>query len=106
MRDIVLKNLTSVNKKRRIMSSSEVINQNGVETRINRNFIYRVSEKDRLENDNVPVPKIYIYKNCDTKNHKSKFSYKVKGSIYLINEEKVYLVNYIHSFRLDLTPSN
>ncbi|MDP8259551.1 MAG: hypothetical protein P9L96_00890 [Candidatus Gygaella obscura] len=105
MRDIVLRNLTSANKKRRIMTSCETINQNGVETRINRNFIYRVSEKQRLESDNVPAPKIYIYKNSDSKNQQSKFSYKVKGSMYLVNEEKVYLVNYLHSFRLNLLPS-
>jgi hypothetical protein len=105
MRDLVLRNMTSLEKKRKIISSCEVSTSNGVKTRISRYFICALKNAETQTKDVATTPKIYIYKNHDTTSHCSRFLYKIKGNIFVVNQEQVYVVSYIHSFKLELTPN-
>jgi len=106
MRDLVLRNLTSLDKKRKVISSSEINTSNGICTKIRRNFICSLKSIREPQENITTAPKISIYKNHDTLLHTSKFLYKIKGNIYVVNQEQIYIVSYIHSFKLELAPES
>jgi len=57
MRDLLFKNLTSTDKKRRIIASYETSDNQGVHSVIRRHFIYVIKE---INNSNMQKPKPYL----------------------------------------------
>ena len=72
MRDLLFKNLTSENKKRKILASSEIMDKQGVHSVIHRHFICLIKEiKDKQMVK--PEPYLYVLKERNTRQQAEKF---------------------------------
>lgn len=101
MRELLLKNLTSLNRRRKILSLSEVFSKDGVLTRVNRSFIYLVREVPQPSHL-AEKPEFFIFKIHDSKLRQESFLLKIKGNFYVSCKQKIYLINYCHSLRIAL----
>lgn len=101
MRDIVLKNLTSDDKKRKILTSSEIMDKQGVRSIIRRHFVCMVKEVKGNPVDR-PLPYLYVLKKHNNREHKEKFFCRLKGSIYAICNDRIFLIMFMHSLKIDL----
>ncbi len=99
MRDLVFKNLVSGEKKRRIISSSEIVDNQGIRSIIRRHFVYIVKEIDTAQLEK-PLPYLYVFKERNNKEQKEKFFCRLKGSIYAINSGKPFLILFMHSLKI------
>lgn len=100
MRDMVYKNLVSSQKKRRIISSSEISQDSGVRSTIHRHFVYIIKELDKVKTLEKPLPYLYILKTSNTKERKEKFFCRIKGSIYAEDNGKPLLILFMHSLKI------
>ena len=102
MRDLLFKNLTSADRKRRIVSTSEITEQHGIRSVIHRHFVCIVKEvKDREVEK--PLPYLYVVKVRNSKDKKEKFFCRIKGSIIVVFSHKLFLIQFMHSLKIDLT---
>lgn len=101
MRDLLFKNLTSSDKKRRVIASSEIVDKQGVRSIIRRHFICLIKE---INNDDLhrPLPYLYVIKERNTREQKEKFFCRIKGSIYAISNGKLFLILFMHSLKINL----
>jgi hypothetical protein len=102
MRDMVFKNLTSVDKKKRVLWASETINEDGILTKIHKYLIYIIKEVDKNEAVETEKPQIHIMKCRDNIEKTEKFQIKMKGGIYCFAKEKCFFVNFCHTLKIDL----
>jgi len=101
MRDLIFKNLTSDDKKRRIIASSETIDKQGVRSIIRRHFVCIVKEvKDGSEMR--PLPYLYVLKERSSKERREKFFCRIKGSVYAVSNGRPLLILFMHSLRINL----
>lgn len=101
MRDIVFKNLVSDQKKRRIISTSEVSDDKGIRSIIRRHFVYIVKQiTNEQEQTPRPVPYLYILKEHNNKEQKERFFCRIKGSMYTIFNGKPVLILFMHSLKI------
>jgi hypothetical protein len=105
MRDLLFKNLTSQDRKKRIIASSEIVDKQGVHSVIRRHFIYMLKEIKNEHHIEKPLPYLYVLKEHNTIEHKEKFFCKIKGSFCAINKGKLFLVVFMHSLKIDLVTS-
>jgi len=104
MRDLLFRNITSTDKKRKIIASSEIDDKQGMRTIIRRHFVCIVKEiKER--NLTKPLPYLYVLKEHNSKEHKEKFFFRIKGSICAISNDKLYLILFMHSLKINLVAS-
>ena len=104
MRNLVFKNLTCGTKKRKVLVSSEIAEREGVKSRIERHFICMVKEADKESLTKTP-PELYVIKEHNTQGQRERFFCKLKGNICMIHNKKTYLVTYLHSLNIILTPA-
>lgn len=103
MRDLVFKNLTSQDRKKRVLSSSEVSDKDGVHSVIQRHFVCIVKEvKDNKKEKSVP--QLHIVKEQNSLQQKEKFACRLKGSVYAISGKRLFLILYMHSLNIIVTP--
>ncbi len=102
MRDLLFKHLTSADKKRRVVSSSEVVDQEGTRTIIKRHFAYIIREVNTKATDK-PLPSVYVLKERNTSQEMEKFFCKLKNSVYAFYNDKLYLILFIHTLKITLT---
>jgi len=102
MRDLLFKNLTSNDHRRKIIASSEVVDKQGVCSTIHRHFICMIKEVKAGHNIEKPAPYLYVLKNHNTKEQREKFFCKIKGSICAVNKGRLFLVVFMHSLKIDL----
>jgi len=104
MRDLVFKNLTSRNKSRRILLAKEIINEEGILTKIQKHLIYDIRE---VRNSNTQDLKtnneLFIIKEKNTKLKTESFFIKMKSSVYVNSDKRVFLVNFLHSLKIGLS---
>jgi len=101
MRDLLFKNLTSEDHKRRIIASSEIADNEGMRSIIRRHFICMVKEV-KGQSINKPAPYLYVLKEHNSKEHKQRFFCKVKGSICAVNGGRLFLIVFMHTLKIDL----
>jgi hypothetical protein len=101
MRDLVFKNLTSDDKRRKIIASSEVLDKKGVRSIIHRHFICLVKEVGTKPIEK-PSPYLYVLKEQNHKEQKQGFFCKIKGSVYTITNGKLYLILFMHTLKIKL----
>lgn len=101
MRDILFKNFTSLDGKKRKIASSEVIARNGMRSIIHRHFVYMLEEVKDSQLDK-PLPYLYVLKEKNTKGFTEKFFYRLKGSMYVMLNKKLFLIHYMHSLKINL----
>lgn len=101
MRDLLFKNLTSADRKRKIISTSEIAEKQGIRSVIRRHFVCMVKEiKDaKVEK---PSPYLYVLKVHNTKEHKEKFFCRIKGSVFVVLNHRLFIIMFMHSLRIDL----
>jgi len=102
MRDLLFKNLTSEDKKRRIISSSEISDKEGVHSVIHRHFACVLEEVKDVSAVQKPAPYLYVLKENNTKDCRQKFFCRIKGSIFAVSEGRIYLIIYMHSLKINL----
>lgn len=105
MRDLLFKNLTSKDKSRKILSAREIINEDGIKTTIQKHLIYAIRETSDGENQDKRLkPELFIIKEKNTKQKRESFFIKMKGGMYANSDNGLFLVNFIHSLKIDLSP--
>lgn len=101
MRDILFKNLTSEDKKRKILSTTETVDKHGVRSVVRRHFICMV--KEVLPGQYNPAPAtVNIFKEYRNKEQTGRFFCKIKGCVYATSNGKYFLVFYAHSLKISL----
>ncbi len=103
MRDLLFRNLTSTDRKRKILASSEIFDKAGVRTVVRRHFVYIVKEMPL--NTKVEKHPVYlaIVKEKNTKEKQEKFFCKMKNGIYVVAEDKIYFIIFMHSLKICLS---
>lgn len=101
MRDLIFKNFTSADKKRRVISSSETRDDQGIRSIVRRHFVYMVEEvcSQRLQRAESQV---YVIKERNTKDKTEGFFCRVKGRMYINNDERLFLLYFSHSLKIKL----
>jgi len=102
MRDLLFKNLTSFDKTKRRIASSEIVDKQGVRSIIHRHFICLIKEVKDLSLER-PLPYLNILKVRNNKEQMEKFFCRLKNSIYAIYDDKVYLILFMHSLKVTLS---
>jgi hypothetical protein len=101
MRELLLKNLTKLEKGRKIISVSEVSNRDGYLAHTERHLIYMVKKAQSMR-QSIEQPRLYILKVHDSKQKKEKLFFKVKGNFYVVSQNCLYIVYFCHSFKIQL----
>ncbi|PIQ90395.1 MAG: hypothetical protein COV71_04800 [Candidatus Omnitrophica bacterium CG11_big_fil_rev_8_21_14_0_20_41_12] len=104
MRDLLFKNLTSSERGRKIIASSEIADKEGVHSVVRRHFTYLVKQiqsKDALR----PKPYLFVLKEKKSKANREHFFCKVKGSLIAENGGKLLLILFSHTLNVELTVS-
>jgi len=104
MRDLLFKNLTYVNRGRKIIASSEVSDKEGVHSIVRRHFAYIVKPVKGAD-ENTPKPYLYILKERNSKQKREHFFCKMKGSILALNQGKLLQISFLHTLNVQLTAS-
>jgi len=106
MRDLVFKNLTSKNKSRKILFEKEAFSEDGIATNIQKHLIYFMHEfKDSADLAKKNNYQLFIVKRKDTIHKTETFFVKMKGGIITKVDNKMYIVNFLHSLTIKLSPS-
>lgn len=101
MTDLQFKNLTSADKRRKIITCSETGESHGVRSVIRRHFVWMVKELNGDQAEGFR-PYLYILKERNTKDQKERFFCKLKGSIYLAHKGRPFLIVFMHTLKIDL----
>jgi hypothetical protein len=102
MRNLVFKNLTSHIKKRKIISSSEIVDRQGMHSVIRRHFIGIVKEINDERLFQLP-PYVYILKEHNNKEQKERFFCRIKGYMYLRVDERKFVIFFMRSLKITLS---
>jgi len=102
MRNLLFRNLTSGDKKKRVIASSEVTEREGIRSIINRHFVCIIKEVKDAATVKRPDPYLYVFKESNTRLRLQKFFCRIKGSIFTVSKGKIYLVLYMHSLKICL----
>jgi len=101
MRDLVFKNLTSNDRMRKKITSSEIVSQHGVRSVTRRHFVCLVREVKEDKADR-PLPNVYVLKIRNKKERIEKFFCKIKGSVYAASDNKVFLILFMHTLKISI----
>lgn len=103
MRDMVFKNLTSQDKRKRVLWASETINEDGILTKIHKYLIYIIKEVKKEDAHKTDKPEIFVLKLRNTREKIERFQVKMKGGIYCVSKEKCFFVSFCHTLKIDLS---
>lgn len=113
MRELLFKNITSENKKRKDLYVTETFDRDGITTTTQRHSTYIIGSCNKFKNleemmewkknAGMAVNKrhIFIIKKRDTKLNKDMFICDVVGKFYAVSGCDIYSVAFKHSFEVD-----
>lgn len=106
MKEIILKNSISKDKKIKNVSSTEIFRINNILIENNCESKYCIGESvhERIQYHrylNHKKPELYIRKEFDAENKTKKISYTIKGKFWIKYENKFYPLHYEHSHNLE-----
>ncbi len=104
MRDLLFKNLTSQDKQRKMISSCEITDIQGLRSIVSRHFVYIIKEA-RAQEAKEPAANAYIFKYRNTNQQREKFFCKIKGGFCAAHKAKLYLISFIHTLKIDVAPA-
>lgn len=115
MRELVFKNLTSGNKKRKDLFITETVEREGIKTVTQRHSTYIVNSRSKCNTQkeledwqktaSVSNKRhIFVFKKRNTKEKKDSFVCDVVGKCYAIVKNDVYSIAFKHSFEIDFLP--
>lgn len=106
MRDLVFKNLSSKDRSRKILFAKEIINEDGIHTRIQKHLIYDVHELvEDYSKDKEVKSELFITKEKNTKLKTESFFIKMKSGMYANCNERLFIINFLQSLRIELSPA-
>jgi len=115
MRELLFKNITSENKKRKDLFVSETFDQNGVTTTTQRRSTYIIGACNKFKNleellawkksvgPNAGRRHVFIIKKRDTVLNKDAFICDIIGKFYAVFQCDIYSVAFKHSFEVDFS---
>lgn len=103
MRDLLFRNLTSLDHRKKILASSEIFDKSGIRTVVRRHFVYIVKEVAADVKIQKQPSYLFVLKERKTAQRIEKFFCRMKGSIYAISNEKVYCITFMHSLKICLS---
>ena len=101
MKEILFKNVTSLPKRRKIISISETSEDKECKTFVRKSFVYLVTPQMRVE-QTIPQPDVYIRKFYSTKTKEERFSFRVKGYFYIAQEYCFLKVSFCHRLKINI----
>jgi len=104
MRDLLYKNLTSSDRSRKIITSSEVADKEGIHSVVRRHFSCAVKQAENA-NAEKQQPYLYVLKERNTKQKREHFFCKIKGSLLAVNNGKLLHILFVHTLSVELTAS-
>jgi len=117
MREILFKNLTGSNHRKRDLTIKEIVTRNGMSATVERRCVYFVrnivkvkdsSDLKSLEELKIgdeiarKKPEFHILRKYDEATGDDKLICKVSGKFYVISDNKVYCIAFVHSFKIRL----
>jgi len=106
MREIVFKNFTSSDNRKKSTSATEILRHQNILVESCRETRYLVKNSITnprlLKNHLLKKPEVFISRNFDTHDKTKKFSWKIKGEMFINYDSKIFPVNYEHSFTLEV----
>jgi hypothetical protein len=102
MRNLLYKNLTSPDRGRKIVTSSEITDKDGVHSVVRRYFACIVRQVESANVDK-PAPSLYVLKVKNAKEKREHFFCKIKGNILAVNKGKLLLILFVHTLSVELT---
>lgn len=117
MRELVFKNLTSEDKKRKDLFIKETIDKGGMRTVTQRHSTYMISNRrtfascSELEEWQKNMSScgrrhVFVFKKRSTKEKKDSFICDVVGKFYAVVKNDAYSIAFKHSFEIDFLPVN
>jgi len=101
MRDLLLKNLTSIDRKKKVLACAEIIDNAGVRTIVRRHFIYmamEIAQKPEKKDE----PYLQVIKIRDNMHKTERFFCKMKGSIIASYNNHLYYIKFMHTLNINL----
>lgn len=113
MREILFKNSTSQDHKRRAILVSEAVEGEGLQALSERRCVYVIKNKVHLGNpldlincvshqeDNLePGRHLFIKRAFNSNNGEKFFSWKIIGRFYIVMENDIYTIAFKHTFKI------
>lgn len=104
MRALLYKNLTSSDRRRKIITSLEVTDKEGIHSVVRRHFACMVKHSGNANAEKQPAY-LYVLKERNTKQRRERFFYKIKGSLLAENKGKLLQILFVHTLSVELTAS-
>lgn len=99
-REILFKNLSSLDRKRRVFSSSITNEGKDFVSTTQRKYVYLIKAVDNHSDE--LATHVFVRNEKDTSKHVHKFNCLIKGGFYASNTESLYLIRYAHSLQITL----
>lgn len=118
MRELMFKNLTSEDRRKKDLYITETVESNGIKTIVRRHSVYIINDRNKLKNpkellkykDNASMNctkrHVFIFKKQDTKHKKESFVCDVVGKFYAVVKSDIYSIAFKHSFEIDFFTIN
>jgi hypothetical protein len=114
MREVIFKNLTAGNPRRKDILLREVFEKDGVLAKTERRCFYYIKDITRIENQDglqewldaqsgsstVTKRQFYIFKEHNDAHGEDRLLCKILGTFYVIVDGSVYTIAFLHSFRV------
>lgn len=97
-REILFKNLSSTDKKRRVFSSSITNEGKDFISTTQRKYVYLIKPVEDHKND--LQTQVFVRNEKNIAQHIQKFNCLIKGGFYASNSENLYLIRYAHSLQI------
>ena len=114
MRDILFKNLTSLDHDKRDVFLSEAFVQSGITTNTQKHFIYFIRDHAFLDNPEKlqawmkkyaskgpRLKDLSVLKSYDSKSGEEKFEVKIMGNLYVLREQDMFNIDFTQVFKID-----
>lgn len=117
MREILIKNLTASNNRKRDLCIRETMQKDGIMVKTERRCVYLVRGKVHMEHrydlheletlkksgGTRKKKHFYITRSHDTRTGEDKLTCRVAGTLYVIVKQEIFCVTFVHSFRTDFS---
>lgn len=98
MRDILFKNFTSSDRKRRVIASSEIVDKAGIRTTVRRHFV--CIARERISPEIQKQQGLLVVKEHNTKLKFERFYCQLKGTVTTNISGKPCHILYMHSLKI------
>jgi hypothetical protein len=91
-----------MDRRKRVIVSTEVAEKSGIRTQTARHFICLIKEVKKGENVTQPLPYLYVLKERNRREQRQRFFCRIKGSIYAVNNDRLFIIYFAHSLKINL----